>query len=86
MSKEQRLVQDAIRLQGKQAQQRLRIQNSSAMDDAIQKFWKLMQRESLKVDHASPPDAVTRSGYEAVYVRINNVVGPRVITRTYSNT
>jgi hypothetical protein len=71
---EEALVREAILAQGTHAIERMNIHDSSAIDEVVHKFWELMQRESIKADPDTPPDTVTRAGYEAVYIRINKCV------------
>ena len=71
---EEALVREAILAQGKHAIERMNIHDSSAIDEMVHKFWELMQRESIKADPDTPPDTITRAGYEAVYIRINKCV------------
>jgi Ca2+-binding EF-hand superfamily protein len=72
---EEALVREAILAQGTHAIERMNIHDSSAIfDEMVHKFWALMQRESIKADPNTPPDTVTRAGYEAVYICINKCV------------
>ena len=68
------LVRKAMLALGAHGIERMAIHDSSAIDDVVHKFWALMQRESIKADPGTPPDTVTRAGYEVVYLHINKCV------------